>query len=1063
MDKEKYYHNPYDFISPVRDPELFAGRHDELKEIEYYLQLSKNDKPKYFHLALVGPRSAGKTSLLNMIGHVATNLRLLSVKIALNAEIVKNDVLFFKEVFDGIITKGAEKGLYGGITGKVYRTYRKVIDTLDIKAEAKVPFLFGGAYIGFKKNENTGIPQHVLLHDLKKMSSEAKNADIPTIVLLFDECDLIAQNEVLLQKIRNVFMEIDGYILVFSGTENMFPAISNVFSPIPRFFKRVNVDNFKNVKETEECLLKPLNEEDKKDFDNACIGEIHGLTNGTPYEINLVAHYMYRRWKDGKNPKIGLSPEVLDDVLNEIERLRQERHHAIANKIRSYWIDYLKALISLLEFPKVTKEWLAEFMMLEELDTLQPKDIYSKKSINSDYIERLKKDNVIAEEDGKLSFNGGQFDLLYLKYFCASKGVRDTKDFFMGLPEDPMWNLYHKIVENILVKGFEEYNIQAAFDKKEKIEGKTAQKFIIGARVANLPPGTHTILEISPKTREEFYLGAANSVRFRINVGWMKDGFVTQVKFKKEEDREKFQSRLKSLTDKLDVLGYKILMEDEMEWNNRGTEFLKQGKIIEAVECFDKAIQINPSFELPWANKAKIFMDAKKHEEALECANKALELHRSWEHALKLKGMILINLGRNEEALEYLGKALEMNPEDSTTWDNKARALANLGRYNEAIECADKSLKTNPANPQLLSIKGLALTNLGRNDKALACFDEALGINPGNTIALLAKGHVLLNRGDCEGALGCFDVVLEKESGNIDALILKGFALYKLSRYEEAIGCCDRVIQVNKTNATGWYNKACFEAKIGHTGSALKSLHEAIQIEKKFALEAKGEEDFASLKNDERFLSVTDLVWYASYGSNLYRKRFMCYIEGGQPDGASRPNPGCRDKTPPKDDKPRKIPYALYFAKQSSRWDNKGVAFIGLKKEETNMTLGRMYLITKQQFIDVVSQENNGAKISVDLQKAKEKGSMVFHESLYGNIVYLGDEYGFPVYTFTSCTDIALEDPVAPSPKYLKNIILGLKEAYKLPNEDILKYLITKSGIKDFREEGLLSIINCHP
>jgi predicted AAA+ superfamily ATPase len=77
MAEGKSHHNPYDFISPVKDPELFAGRHDELKEIEYYLQLSKNDKPKYFHLALVGPRSAGKTSLLNMIGHAANKLQLL--------------------------------------------------------------------------------------------------------------------------------------------------------------------------------------------------------------------------------------------------------------------------------------------------------------------------------------------------------------------------------------------------------------------------------------------------------------------------------------------------------------------------------------------------------------------------------------------------------------------------------------------------------------------------------------------------------------------------------------------------------------------------------------------------------------------------------------------------------------------------------------------------------------------------------------------------------------------------------------------------------------------------
>jgi hypothetical protein len=29
--------NPYDFANPVRDPALFAGRQEELSEIDYYL------------------------------------------------------------------------------------------------------------------------------------------------------------------------------------------------------------------------------------------------------------------------------------------------------------------------------------------------------------------------------------------------------------------------------------------------------------------------------------------------------------------------------------------------------------------------------------------------------------------------------------------------------------------------------------------------------------------------------------------------------------------------------------------------------------------------------------------------------------------------------------------------------------------------------------------------------------------------------------------------------------------------------------------------------------------
>lgn len=1058
--KQNKYHNPYDFMGPVRDPMLFAGRHGELEEIEYYLKLSKDEKPKYSHLALVGPRSAGKTSFLNIIGYTASDLGCLAVKIPLNGETVQNDVLFFKEVFDGIITKGAEKGLYGGMTGAVYRAYRKVVDRLDVDAEAKIPFLHGSAYIGFKKKKNRGIPQKVLVHDLKDIHKEARKRRIPTIVLLFDECDLLAQNEVLLQKIRNVFEEVEGYVLVFCGAENMVSSLSDIISPVPAFFKRINVESFKNVKETEECLLKPLADTEKRAFDQACIGEIHAITNGAPYEINLIAHYMYREWKKGKNPKIALSPGVWGDVLREMEGFRKAGHYEIADKMRGYGEDLLKILVSLLEFPNASKKWLAEFVLLEEMDTVQPKDIHRKKSTVRGSIDRLKKDHVISEEDARLRFKGGPFDLLYLKYLWASKGVMDNKQFFVGFSEDPIFNLYRKLTDNVFLKDFPEYYVQTRFDRIEKVKREKAEKFIIGARVPNGPPGTHTLLEISPESRNEFYLGVPHSLRYRVNVEWMEDGFVTQVKFKKEGDKERFRNHLKALADKLNLLGYRIFHEDEIAWHNKGTEFLKQGKTKEAVECFDKAIEINPSFEPPWVDKARIFLNAQKYDEALDHADKALDLDRNGGDALKLKGMILINLGRNEEALDYLGKASDINPEDPSLRDHRARALSNLGRYKEAIEVADESLKANPVNHPLLGVKGLALFNLGRYDDARWCLDEALRMDPGNIAALLGKGQILLGSGHYEEALNCLEPVLDKEWTNIDALIYKGLALSKLSRYEEAIRCWDSVVQINRNNATGWYNKACFEARMGYIDAALESLYKAIQIDKNLALEAKGEEDFGDLRNDERFLSLTNLVWYASYGSNLCSRRFMRYIEGGQPDGASSPHPGCRDRTPPKDDQPTKISYPLYFAKQSPRWDDKGVAFIGLKKEETEATLGRMYLITEQQFIDVVSQENDGASISMDLQKVKQQGSMIFHESWYGNVLYLGEQDGFPIYTFTSCKDIALEAPVAPSPLYLQSIISGLKEVYPVTHEDIVKYLLSKPGIKDsYTKEELDSLL----
>lgn len=75
-------------------------------------------------------------------------------------------------------------------------------------------------------------------------------------------------------------------------------------------------------------------------------------------------------------------------------------------------------------------------------------------------------------------------------------------------------------------------------------------------------------------------------------------------------------------------------------------------------------------------------------------------------------------------------------------------------------------------------------------------------------------------------------------------------------------------------------------------------------------------------------------ILYAVYGSNLYRERFIYYIKGGQFEGNTYR--GCNDKTEPEDYGYLFIPYRLYFAKESPRWDGKGIAFLTCEKEGDN-------------------------------------------------------------------------------------------------------------------------------
>ena len=840
--------NPYDFTKPAKNKKYFSGRNEELKEINNYLDLTNGNDPSFYNISIIGNRASGKTSFLNIIENICTEKKLLPIKIALNNEIVKNETLLFREMFDGIFTRGAENGMYGGLKEKIYQNFRRAIDSLTIEAE--IPLWFCKAYIGLKNNQFPSFPQQVLRHDLNEFYKEAKKCKINGIVLLFDECDLFAKNETLLQKIRNVFEDIDGYILVFAGTDHMFPAIKQIFSPIPRFFKRINVGNFKEITDTEQCLLSPLTDEEKNIFDRGCIQEIHNISAGAPYEIKLIAHHMYQRWSEDKSQSIGLSTKVLDDVLNEIERLRGTNIELI-DKIKRYWPEHLKTLIGLLEFPNVNSEWLAEYLLLDEFETLHLKDIHMKKSLTKNYVKLLVKDGLIKENKNILKLKLDSFGLLYLKYYCATKGVRELKDFNLLNTPDSIANLAQTFSEKILLKQYAEYEMITLLDTGVH-DAQKGNAFIMSLK-ANIPAGTtkQVIFEMD-KTQKEFYNGTSNSVRFRVNVSWMNQGFVTQIKLSNPQDTEKLRMALKANISKLDTLGYKIHTRDENYWNMVGAKFSKKGNKQEAISCYDKAIQLNPRFELPYANKAKDLIALKKFEKALESINKTLELNRNWAEAWRLQGMAFFGMQKNHEALFAFDKSLKINPEDADVWDDKGRTQVNLKQYDSAIISFNKCLESH-INPEALLYQGICFAKLNRHKQALENFEMVLMDMPDNFTALYETAIILFNKKQDLKALQSLDKIKSPYLEDIRILELKALICGNLEKYNDAIKYCNQSIQKDPKSGIGYYNRACYNAQQGNKDNSILDLKQAIQLEPRFKKMAKNENDFKTLKTNHAF------------------------------------------------------------------------------------------------------------------------------------------------------------------------------------------------------------------
>lgn len=208
-------------------------------------------------------------------------------------------------------------------------------------------------------------------------------------------------------------------------------------------------------------------------------------------------------------------------------------------------------------------------------------------------------------------------------------------------------------------------------------------------------------------------------------------------------------------------------------------------------------------------------------------------------------------------------------------------------------------------------------------------------------------------------------------------------------------------------------------------------------------------------------MSNNDYVWYASYGSNINKDRFLCYIHGGNPKWSTKVEKGCRDKTLPLSEKSFIIHHQLYFSKEAAQWNGGGVCFIGLDFNKSVETYSYMYLIKREQFLDVVSQENNIDHIQLNLKEVIENGAKTYRDTWYGNILYLGEVDNFPVFTFTSNDEFNRMSVRKPSIEYLRTICVGLKREIGLTDEQIIDYFIRIPGIVDeYTREDIKQILD---
>ena len=113
-----------------------------------------------------------------------------------------------------------------------------------------------------------------------------------------------------------------------------------------------------------------------------------------------------------------------------------------------------------------------------------------------------------------------------------------------------------------------------------------------------------------------------------------------------------------------------------------------------------------------------------KPQEAIQAFNKAIQLKSDYAEAYYNRGNALKDLGQLKQAIENYDESIRVKPNFAEAYCNRGNALKDLGQLKQAIENYDESIRVKPNFAEAYCNRGNVLNELGNLNKAIDKLSE---------------------------------------------------------------------------------------------------------------------------------------------------------------------------------------------------------------------------------------------------------------------------------------------------------------------------------------------------
>lgn len=275
--------------------------------------------------------------------------------------------------------------------------------------------------------------------------------------------------------------------------------------------------------------------------------------------------------------------------------------------------------------------------------------------------------------------------------------------------------------------------------------------------------------------------------------------------------------------------------ERAVVWNDLGDVYGLLGQWNDAIDAYDRAIDLDDTYALPWFNVGNVYTRTMRYNQAIRAYRQSIELDETHAWAYHNLGLVFQHLGEFDEAVTLFKQAIEHHRDEqheAVSWNSLGDVHQTQKAYKDAEKAYQRAIDLYPTYSRPWNSLGDVYQAQERQEGVVEAYQRAIEYEPSFAWPYHSLGQIYKERGAYMQAATYYRQAIERHLRDIDkAVSWSGLGdVHRIQeRYDEAIDSYQTAIELNPADAWPYHNLGFVYKSRGSYERAITFYQQAIK------------------------------------------------------------------------------------------------------------------------------------------------------------------------------------------------------------------------------------------